>query len=143
MRHLHAVPILFLIAAAQPWKDEPPLAATTHTVEIRNFAFHPARLQVAVGDTVVWINRDAAPHTATDSLARWDSGGLGSGDRWTWVAAEAGRFGYLCVYHPSMQGTLEVVGTGTGARGGVRRGAPAAEDDVRGENAKRRIRHGW
>jgi len=68
----------------------------------------PARLDVAKGDTVVWINRDAAPHTATDSLGSWDSGELGAGDRWTWIAEEAGRISYLCAYHPSMTGSITV-----------------------------------
>jgi plastocyanin len=111
VRQLFALPVLLLIGAAQTVKVEQRSTAMTHTIEIRNFAFAPARLQVAVGDTVVWINRDVVPHTVTDSLARWDSGELGAGDRWTWVASEAGRFRYLCAYHPSMRGTLEVVGT--------------------------------
>jgi plastocyanin len=109
VRQLFALPVLLLIGAAQTVKVEQPSTAMTHTIEIRNFAFAPARLQVAVGDTVVWINRDVVPHTVTDSLARWDSGEIGAGERWTWVASEAGRFSYLCEYHPSMTGTLEVV----------------------------------
>ena len=32
--------------------------ARMHTIEIRGMEFHPAELTVALGDTVVWINRD-------------------------------------------------------------------------------------
>ena len=39
--------------------------AATHTVTIRNFAFEPATLTVAAGDTVTFTNADGAPHTAT------------------------------------------------------------------------------
>lgn len=84
------------------------LSATTHTVEIRNSVFSPSRLEVTPGDTVVWINRDVVPHAASDSLGRWDSGELGAGARWSWVASDAGRFSYLCAYHPSMAGEVRV-----------------------------------
>jgi len=92
--------------------------AAPHTVEIRDFAFVPARLDVAPGDTVVWVNRDAAPHTATDSLGGWDSGELKTEVSWTWVAPAPGRFPYLCAYHPSMRGEVH-----------VRDAAPAASRD--------------
>ena len=39
--------------------------AATHQVTIEGFAFVPATLEVAVGDTVVFTNKDGAPHTAT------------------------------------------------------------------------------
>jgi plastocyanin len=107
-------PVLLLIAVSHAVEASPASTAVTHTVEMRNFAFSPARLEVAVGDTVVWINRDAAPHTATDSLKRWDSGNLGPGERWTWVAGEPGHFSYLCTYHPSMTGRLTVIRSSEG-----------------------------
>lgn len=81
---------------------------TRHTVEMRNFAFAPARLEAAVGDTVVWINRDAAPHTATDSAAGWNSGEVAAGARWVMVVSEPGRTAYVCEYHPTMRGELVV-----------------------------------
>lgn len=101
-----------------------PRTAATHTVEIRDFAFSPARLDIAAGDTVVWINRDAAPHTVTHSVGAWDSGELQSGASWSWVAAEPVRFTYLCAYHPSMRGEVRVRVDGS-ARGRERgAGAP-------------------
>lgn len=119
MRLLRALPALLLVGAAPPGGGRDP-APTTHTIEIRNFAFSLASLEVAPGDTVVWINRDAAPHTATDSLGRWDSGELRAAGRWSWTATEAGRFGYLCAYHPSMRGTIHVrpAGAARGLDGG-------------------------
>lgn len=109
MRTLSGLGVLLLVGAAVARPARAPIGtAPTHVVEIRNFAFVPAHMEVARGDTVIWINRDAAPHTATDSLARWDSGELRAGDRWTWVASEAGRFSYDCTYHPSMRGTITV-----------------------------------
>jgi len=70
-------------------------------------AFHPASLNVSVGDTVVWINRDIVPHTATGSGRRkWDSGQLQLGDSGRYVPRRAGRVPYACTLHPTMKGLL-------------------------------------
>ena len=72
-------------------------------------AFHPADLSVAVGDTVVWINRDLVPHTATGTgQMRWDTGALSEGTRGRFVPQRAGTARYSCVFHPSMHGRLIV-----------------------------------
>jgi len=84
-------------------------APTTHTVEIRRMEFHPAELPVAVGDTVVWINRDIVPHTATGSgRTKWDTGQLLQGQTGRYVASSRGTKRYACTFHPTMHGTLIV-----------------------------------
>lgn len=80
----------------------------SHTVEIRGFAYLPATLQVAVGDTVVWINRDAVPHTATRDGRRWDSGSIEAEQAWRLIAALPGSQPYYCAFHPVMRGELVV-----------------------------------
>jgi plastocyanin len=72
--------------------------------------FHPAALTVAVGDTVVWINRDIVPHTATAAghAKAWDTGQLLQGQAGRYVATRAGSIRYSCTYHPTMHGTLTV-----------------------------------
>ncbi len=77
---------------------------TTHQVEIQGFAFQPAEVAAAPGDTVVWSNRDFVPHTATDDAGRWDSGRLGPNESWRLVVSEAGA--YHCTLHPNMRGTV-------------------------------------
>ena len=84
--------------------------ARRHVVEMAGFAFTPAELRVAVGDTIVWINRDLVPHTATATRHEWDSGGLDRGDSWTYVATTPGEFSYLCTLHPAMTGKVIVEG---------------------------------
>ncbi|HXV86702.1 MAG TPA: hypothetical protein VD793_08395, partial [Gemmatimonadales bacterium] len=80
-----------------------------HLVEIRDMAFHPATLVLAVGDTVVWINRDMLPHTATASdTTRLDTGELLRDGRAWFVADRVGEVAYLCRLHPVMQGTLRI-----------------------------------
>lgn len=82
---------------------------TAHVVEIRGMAFHPAVLEVARGDTVVWINRDMYAHTATATGARgWDTGMLTEGQEAREVVRRAGTTRYICTLHATMEGTLTV-----------------------------------
>jgi plastocyanin len=83
-------------------------APRSHTVEIRGFAYQPAILQVAAGDTVVWINRDVVPHTATRDGRGWDSGSIDAEQSWRLVAAPGDSQAYYCVFHPNMRGVLAV-----------------------------------
>lgn len=82
-----------------------------HRVTIRQFRYEPARLAVAVGDTVEWVNRDIVPHTATETTRRWDSGDLPPGGGAGRVVPDrVGGYAYTCAYHPTMSGHLEVTG---------------------------------
>jgi len=83
-------------------------APRSHQVAIRNFIFQPETLTVAAGDTVVWTNSDFVPHTATARGGEWDSKSVGANGTWTFVATTAGRHTYYCVFHPNMQGVIEV-----------------------------------
>ncbi len=81
----------------------------THTVEIRGMEFHPAELTVTVGDTVVWINHDIVPHTATASTSiKWDTGQLTQDQTGRYLARKAGVAHYVCALHPTMKGTLVI-----------------------------------
>jgi plastocyanin len=78
-----------------------------HVVEIRGMAFHPSVLTVAVGDTVIWINRDIVPHTATaGGRPTWDTGQLMQGEQDRYVPRRGGEAPYVCTLHPTMQGKL-------------------------------------
>jgi plastocyanin len=80
-----------------------------HVVEIRGMAFHPQALEVRRGDTIVWINRDIVPHTATSTRnAGWNTGPLGQGKSGEYVARHAGEDPYFCQLHPVMLGKLIV-----------------------------------
>ncbi len=70
--------------------------------------FRPAVLAVSRGDTLVWVNQAVVPHTVTARDASWDSGELRSGESFRLIVNEVGTIGYLCRYHPTMAGTLEV-----------------------------------
>lgn len=85
--------------------------AETHTVVIEGMTFQPKTLTVQPGDSVVWMNKDFVPHTAT-AAARFDSGTILIGESWSWTATQPGRFDYVCTYHPGMKATIDVVDRG-------------------------------
>lgn len=85
------------------------LAATpVHAAEvaIKDFAFVPATLEVAVGDTVTWVNRDESPHQVVSETKLFRSGGLDTGERFSFTVSAPGRYSYFCGMHPQMVGTL-------------------------------------
>jgi plastocyanin len=94
-------------AAIAPRPSEP--VPRRHVVEIRGMAFHPAVLEVRRGDTVVWINRDIVPHTATATRKPgWNTGPLPQGKSGRYVANRRGEDSYVCELHPTMLGKLVV-----------------------------------
>ena len=72
-------------------------------------AFVPALESVAPGDSIVFINRDLFPHTATQLAGAWDSGEIASGDSAVIVMRLVGDAAYRCELHPTMLGTIRVV----------------------------------
>jgi plastocyanin len=72
-------------------------------------AFHPEELRVQRGDTIVWINRDLVPHSATaKDSSSWTTGIVKQGERAQWVADRRGSLPYFCELHPTMKGSLIV-----------------------------------
>lgn len=82
--------------------------AKQHTVEIKGFAFSPAKLEINAGDTVVFVNKDGAPHTATGNSGGFDTGRLQRGAQGAVTFKTAGSFGYFCEVHPMMKGEIVV-----------------------------------
>ena len=105
---LAAIGVLALAGAAAPFRPADPVPQR-HVVEIRGMAFHPEVLEVRRGDTVVWINRDIVPHTATATrTSGWDTGSLLQGKSGQYVASHGGEDPYFCRLHPVMLGKLIV-----------------------------------
>jgi plastocyanin len=55
------------------WLAASPVSAATVGVDIVNFAFQPPSVNIQTGDTVVWTQKDAAPHTSTSDASLWAS----------------------------------------------------------------------
>lgn len=77
-------------------------------VSIREFAFDPERLEIAVGDRVRWTNEDIAPHTATALDGSWDTGLLQREETAEVVFGSEGAADYRCTFHPVMTASIIV-----------------------------------
>jgi len=66
-------------------------AGKTHTVRIEGMKFIPERLEVAVGDTVVWTNKDFLPHSVTAREALSKEIDLAYGDAFAFAGARCDR----------------------------------------------------
>lgn len=77
----------------------------TFQVEIRGMHYAPATLPVAVGDHVVWTNRDVVPHTVTAD-GWFDSGSLSPNQQWSYTIGQPVVFDYRCTFHPTMKAQL-------------------------------------
>jgi plastocyanin len=77
-----------------------------HEVAIQAFVYQPASAAVRAGDTLVFVNHDAVPHTATAADGAWDTGEIPANATRTVVVPAAGIGPYKCAFHPTMTATL-------------------------------------
>jgi plastocyanin len=82
------------------------LKPKTHTVTMENMRFLPESLTVAPGDTVVWVNKDLVPHTATSKAGGFDSQVVQAEKSWSFRVRKRGDFAYVCTFHPTMTAML-------------------------------------
>ena len=80
----------------------------THTVSMENMRFQPETLTVSRGDTIVWINKDLVPHTATSRTGGFDSQIIQAEKSWRFTVQKTGDFAYVCTFHPTMTAMLRV-----------------------------------
>ncbi|TPO05179.1 cupredoxin family copper-binding protein [Mesorhizobium sp. B1-1-5] len=83
-----------------------PAFAANHAVEIKDMKFRPAKISVAVGDTVTFTNADSKTHTATADDGSFDTGHLAKGKRAKVKISAAGAHPFHCAIHSSMTGTV-------------------------------------
>jgi plastocyanin len=84
-------------------------AAQDHIVEIHKFKFQTILLDVKVGDTVTWINKDIVPHTATALDKSWDSGRLKKDESFTLTITDETSLEYFCAFHRQMKAAFKLV----------------------------------
>jgi len=83
--------------------------------ELSNLCFVPAIATANVGDKIIFLNGDDAPHTSTSGTAArgpngiWDSGLQQPGVDFVFIATNPGTFDYFCMVHPWMSGQLEIL----------------------------------
>jgi len=77
-------------------------------IVIEDFVFKPAEITISPGTKVTWVNKDEAPHTATSVDKKFNSGGLDTDDRFSFVFNDKGEYPYFCALHPHMKATITV-----------------------------------
>ena len=83
-------------------------SATTHPVAAQHFAFSPATVEIAVGDTVKWTEGGGEQHTVKFGSQEHD---INDSTGFSRTFDADATVSYVCGLHPSMNGTVEV-GTG-------------------------------
>ncbi len=111
-----ALALLALLAAAVPSPEAVPSAMADSAVPIKNFAYQPAIVQVAPGDTITWVNEEpAVPHdVVSGAYGQPDAGQmfrsplLMPGHTFAFTSAQPGEYPYFCSLHPTMTGSIVV-----------------------------------
>ena len=100
----------FVVGIGLAWLASGPASTQLKTVEvtIEHFAFTPANVAVAAGDTIVFVNNDIVPHTATATDNSWTTGEIahGASARVTLPAKPGAEF--FCKFHRVMKGHLTI-----------------------------------
>jgi len=87
-----------------------PATAGPKTVEvtIEHLAFSPSNVAVTTGDTIVFVNKDIVPHTATATDDSWTTGELANGASARVTLPEKAGADFFCKFHPVMKGHLTI-----------------------------------
>ena len=83
-------------------------AAKSHNIIIKSFTFIPKRLEISVGDTVTWTNKDQVPHNVANLTPFVKASTyLEKGDSYRLKITDS--MYYICGLHPSMKGEVIIV----------------------------------
>ncbi len=96
-------------ASAGP-STAPAPSASVAELTIKGFAFAPPTLTVTADTTLIWTNLDLVGHTVTSVHGLFASSLLQNGETFELTLDEPGTYAYFCAVHPTMTGTIEVVG---------------------------------
>jgi len=77
-------------------------------ISIANFAFAPAILTVATGETVTWVNEDGAPHGLAYKDGARGVDPLLPGTSFSRTFDKPGTYEFICSVHPYMSGRVVV-----------------------------------
>ncbi len=96
-----------LATVIMPTKSSRPGCDETNTCYI------PSKISIIQGESVTWLNEDAAFHSVTSGTyenpnGMFDSGHLDPTESFTVKYEESGTFDYFCTLHPWMKGKVIV-----------------------------------
>jgi plastocyanin len=98
--------LLTLAAVLRPASAGQKAPPKTFNIAIKGFKFNPEKLEVAVGDTVIWTNEDIVPHIV--AADKFHSKSMDKGESWSFRPKQKGEFPYICGFHPTMKAELVV-----------------------------------
>jgi plastocyanin len=105
-RRLYSLVILALLTACAN-VEQKAISVSHHQITISGFEFVPAEIEVRVGDTITWINKDVVPHNVIDiSNKKAVTPDLMQGEKFSYVVSHA--MFYKCGFHPSMKGGVVI-----------------------------------
>lgn len=104
---------LLLAAAMACGKASSPTSPTPTTVgvTITGGGFTPNTVSISVGSTVMWTNKDNAPHAVVADGGAFSSGAIAPSGQYSYAFPTAGTFTYHDSSNPSMVGTVNVSGS--------------------------------
>lgn len=100
------------------------IAQKTVTVQAQDNKFVPEDISIQVGDTINFVNKGLAPHTADDKAGSFSSGNLNPGESKAVTFSKAGTFQLVCIYHEALGMAGRIV-VGEGAQATPPASAPA------------------
>jgi plastocyanin len=81
----------------------------------QSYNFQPSTINLVIGinNTVMWTNKDSAPHvinamSVPSGATKFDSGNMMPGTTFTHTFTVPGTYTYACTYHYWMQGAIKV-----------------------------------
>jgi plastocyanin len=95
-------------------------ASASRSVSVGDYFYAPARLEVEVGEKIVWTNNGKVPEGHTVTGDGFDSGVFKEDETYALTLNSPGTYDYICTLHPNMKGSIEVAGRSSsgGSNGG-------------------------
>ena len=100
------IAVLLLVTGCYNSAKQDSTSTATNSVEIKDFAFNPAIINIKAGTVVTWTNQDTVKHTI--KLDETESSSLAKGQSWSYSFTTPGTYDYICGLHPSMNGKIIV-----------------------------------
>ena len=95
-------------STSTPAAPAPAAKGGSGDVTMKDIKFHPSKVTIKKGQTVVWTNEDSVGHDVTsDTFKSGSPGGIENGQTFQHKFPKKGTFKYQCSVHPGM--TAEVV----------------------------------
>lgn len=104
----------FLISLQNAYADNEVIIPLGASHQATGVFYSPSVIDIQTGDTITWKNEDTSTHTVSTGTpnlgvdGRMDSGLISPGGTFSHTFNTAGVYGYYCIIHPWMTGTVNV-----------------------------------